>query len=365
MNRKSFLKYTALTAAGGSLLLQGCRNKDVTPETHKETSTKYKWKMVTTWPPNFPVLGEACQLFADWVEQMSLGQMTIQVYGAGELIPAYEVFDAVSSGASEMGNGASYYWAGKAPATQFFTAVPFGMNAQQMNAWIYCGGGLALWHELYEKYNLIAFPSGNTTMQMAGWFNKEINSVSDLKGLKMRIPGLGGKVLSKAGGTAVLSSGNELYTNLERGVIDALEWIGPYHDYVMGFHQIAKYYYSPGWHEPGSVLENMINLKSFNSLPDHLKIIIETACYRMNLWVISEFEAKNNEYLEKIKNESGVEIRQFSPDILSELKKHTREVLQEIADNDPMAAKVYESFKQFAGNIRNWAQYSEKLYHNM
>jgi len=321
--------------------------------------------MVTTWPPNFPVLGEACQLFADWVDQMSLGQMKIKVYGAGELIPGLEVFDAVSSGAAEMGNGAAYYWAGKSPATQFFAAVPFGMNAQQMNAWIYSGGGLALWQELYKKFGLIAFPAGNTTMQMGGWFNKEINTIDDFKGLKMRIPGLGGKVLTKAGGTAVLSSGNEIYTNLERGVIDATEWIGPYHDYVMGFHKIAKYYYSPGWHEPGSVLENMFNLKEFEALPAHLKVILETASARMNLWVISEFEAKNNEYLNKIKAEKSVELRKFSPEILQILKKYTDEVLHEMAATDAFTKKVYDSFNTFRNDIKSWAAYSEKLYHEL
>ena len=365
MDRKQFIKASVVTAGAG-ILLGSCNNQTAT--TQDITSLiqkKYNWKMVTTWPPNFPVLGEACQLFADWVDQMSLGQMKIKVYGAGELIPGLEVFDAVSSGAAEMGNGAAYYWAGKSPATQFFAAVPFGMNAQQMNAWIYSGGGLALWKELYKKFGLIAFPAGNTTMQMGGWFNKEINTIDDFKGLKMRIPGLGGKVLTKAGGTAVLSSGNEIYTNLERGVIDATEWIGPYHDYVMGFHKIAKYYYSPGWHEPGSVLENMFNLKEFEALPAHLKVILETASARMNLWVISEFEAKNNEYLNKIKAEKGVELRKFSPEILQILKKHTDDVLQEMAAADPITKKVYDSFNTFRNDIKSWAAYSEKLYHEL
>ena len=365
MDRKQFLKASAVTAGAG-ILLGGCNNQAATNQDITSLiQKKYNWKMVTTWPPNFPVLGEACQLFADWVDQMSLGQMKIKVYGAGELIPGLEVFDAVSSGAAEMGNGAAYYWAGKSPATQFFAAVPFGMNAQQMNAWIYSGGGLALWHELYRKFGLIAFPAGNTTMQMGGWFNKEINTIDDFKGLKMRIPGLGGKVLTKAGGTAVLSSGNEIYTNLERGVIDATEWIGPYHDYVMGFHKIAKYYYSPGWHEPGSVLENMFNLKEFEALPTHLKVILETASARMNLWVISEFEAKNNEYLNKIKAEKGVELRKFSPEILQILKKYTDEVLHEMAATDAFTKKVYNSFNTFRNDIKSWAAYSEKLYHEL
>ena len=355
MDRKQFIKASVVTAGAG-ILLGGCNNQAATNQDITSLiQKKYNWKMVTTWPPNFPVLGEACQLFADWVDQMSLGQMKIKVYGAGELIPGLEVFDAVSSGAAEMGNGAAYYWAGKSPATQFFAAVPFGMNAQQMNAWIYSGGGLALWQELYKKFGLIAFPAGNTTMQMGGWFNKEINTIDDFKGLKMRIPGLGGKVLTKAGGTAVLSSGNEIYTNLERGVIDATEWIGPYHDYVMGFHKIAKYYYSPGWHEPGSVLENMFNLKEFEALPAHLKVILESASARMNLWVISEFEAKNNEYLNKIKAEKGVELRKFSPEILQILKKYTDEVLHEMAATDAFTKKVYASFNTFRNEIKFWA----------
>lgn len=365
MNRKKFIRDLSVAALGGGALLSSCRQKGQEHHTETRKEAEYKWKMVTTWPPNFPVLGEGCQKFADWVHQMSGGQMSIKVYGAGELIPGLEVFDAVSSGASEMGNGASYYWAGKSPAAQFFTAVPFGMNAQQMNAWLYCGGGLELWQELYSKFGLIAFPSGNTTMQMAGWFNKEINDISDFKGLKMRIPGLGGKVLTKAGGTAVLSSGSEIYTNLERGVIDATEWIGPYHDYVMGFHKIAKYYYSPGWHEPGSVLENIFNLKAFNELPDHLRAILETASARMNVWVISEFEAKNNLYLQKLINEEKVDIRKIKPEILTQLKKYTDEILAEMAAADPFTKKVYDSFTTFAKDIRNWASYSEKLYHEL
>jgi TRAP-type mannitol/chloroaromatic compound transport system substrate-binding protein len=365
MDRKTFIKKSSIAVLGSSVLLSACEAKDEKKKAKIDLSKKYNWKMVTTWPPNFPVLGQACQLFADWVYQMSAGQMSIKVYGAGELIPGLEVFDAVSSGASEMGNGAAYYWAGKSAAAQFFTSVPFGMNAQQMNAWIYGGEGLALWHELYKKFGLIVFPAGNTTMQMAGWFNKEINHIEDFKGLKMRIPGLGGKVLAKAGGTAVLSSGSEIYTNLERGVIDATEWIGPYHDYIMGFHKIAKYYYAPGWHEPGSVLENIFNLKAYNNLPEHLKVILETASARMNIWVMSEFESKNNEYLEKLKLENKVQIRKFSPEIMAELKRYTDDVLRETASQDAFTQKVYDSFMTFAKNIRNWASYSEKLYHDM
>ncbi|MBK9253974.1 MAG: ABC transporter substrate-binding protein [Saprospiraceae bacterium] len=365
MKRKTFLKTTALAAIGAGTALISCNNKNSDIEAPGIiTSKKYNWKMVTTWPPNFPVLGEGCNLLADWIEKMSAGQMTIKVYGSGELIPGLECFDAVSSGAAEIGSGASYYWAGKAPAAPFFTAVPFGMNAQHMNAWLYCGGGIELWRELYSGFGLIPFPGGNTGVQMAGWFNREMNSIQDFKGLKMRIPGLGGKVLSKAGGTAILSSGNEIFTNLERGVIDATEWIGPYHDYKMGFHKIAKYYYAPGWHETGSTLEFFFNLKAFNELPSHLKSIIESAAARVNIWVLSEFEAKNNEYMVKLLDEK-TDVRIFSPDILKQLKGYTTEVLEELASADPFTKKVFESYSSFSKNIRNWSKYSEKLYYNL
>ncbi|NPA24306.1 MAG: ABC transporter substrate-binding protein, partial [Deltaproteobacteria bacterium] len=231
MKRREVLKKAGVGAVG-----LGAAGLALKPR--KASAKKvYHWKMVTTWPPHFPVLGESADMIAKWVEEMSEGRLKITVYGGGELVPPLGVFDAVSSGTVEMGHGAAYYWAGKHPATQFFAAVPFGLNAQGMNAWIVSGGGQQLWDELYAKFNLKAWPAGNTGVQMGGWFNKEINSINDLKGLKMRIPGLGGKVLAKAGGNAVLVAGGEIYTNLDRGVIDATEWVGPYHDYKMGFYK--------------------------------------------------------------------------------------------------------------------------------
>lgn len=304
-------------------------------------------------------------MYADWVRQMSGGRIDIKVYGGGTLVPALEVFDAVSSGASEMGSGASYYWGGKEPSLQFFTSVPFGMNAQQMNSWLYCGGGLDLYETEYAKYNMVPFPAGNTGVQMAGWFNREINTIEDFKGLKMRIPGLGGKVLERAGGTAVLSAGSELYTNLERGVIDATEWIGPYHDYLMGFHEIAKYYYSPGWHEPGSNLEVVINKRLFDSLSADLQEILRTAAFRLNMWTLSEFEAKNNEYLQKILTETDVEVRRLNDDVLAQLRTYTTETLEDLANQSPLTRKVYDSYRMFQKNIGQWSQYSESSYHTM
>ena len=196
------------------------------------------------------------------------------MYGAGELVPAFEVFDAVSRGTAEMGHGAAYYWKGKSEAAQFFAAVPFGMNAQEMNAWFYYGGGLELWREIYAPFGLMPAPAGNTGVQMGGWFNKEINRLDDLKGLKMRIPGLGGEVLRRAGGTPVNLPGGEIFTALQTGAIDATEWVGPYNDLAFGLHKAAKYYYYPGWHEPGTTLEAIVNKQAFDALPKDLQSIV-------------------------------------------------------------------------------------------
>ena len=212
-----------------------------TPAGESANQPDYTWRMVTTWPKNFPGLGTTAELFAERVEAMSGGRMTIQVFGANEIVPAMGVFDAVSDGSAEMGHGGSDYWRGKVPAAQFFTTIPFGMNAQEMNAWLHHGGGLELWREVYEPFDIIPFAGGNTGIQMAGWFNKEINSMEDLRGLKMRIPGLAGDVFNRAGGSAVNIPGGELYTSLQTGVIDAAEWVGPANDQSFGFHQIARY----------------------------------------------------------------------------------------------------------------------------
>ena len=303
-------------------------------------------------------------MYADWVKEMTNGQVEIKVYGGGTLVPALEVFDAVSSGAAEMGSGASYYWAGKNPALQFFTCVPFGFNAQQMNSWLYAGGGMELWQEYYAKYNLVPFAGGNTGVQMAGWFNKEINTIDDFKGLKMRIPGLGGKVIEEVGGTPVLSAGSEIYTNLERGVIDATEWIGPYHDYLMGFHDIAKYYYSPGWHEPGANLEIIINKRLYDNLPKHIQTVLDAAAYKLNAWTLAEFEAKNNEYLQKIINESDAELRRLSPEVLRGLHEVREQMINDLVTKNPDSQKVYASVSKFHKNMLDWSKRSERPYNN-
>lgn len=352
--------------AASLLLLLGACGKPASQEAKTDTAAApektYSWKMVTTWPPNFPIFQEGVERFAKDVETMSDGKMKIKVFAGGELVPPLQTFDAVSQGTVELGHGAGYYWAGKIPAAQFFTAVPFGMNAQGMNAWLYGGGGHELWQELYAKHNLVPFPMGNTGVQMGGWFNKKINSVSDLKGLKMRIPGLGGKVFAKAGGTPVLLPGGEIYTALERGTIDATEWVGPFHDERLGLYRAAKYYYYPGWHEPGPVLELTVNKKAWDSLGDDLKKAIETAAASANMWMLSQFEAKNLAALGKLKDEHKVEVFPFPDDVIKELKRLTAEVLQEESAKDADFKRVHEAYSQFSKDNDGWSALSEGAY---
>lgn len=370
MKRRKFLDKAIATAAvvGSGGVLSACggdeKQKKTLESVNINFNKSFRWKMVTTWPPNFPVVGEGCVLMAKWIEEMSGGRMKIHVYGGGELIPALECFDAVSNGAVEMGHGVAYYWAGKVPAAQFFGAVPFGMNANQSNSWVISGEGGKLWEEIYQPFDLLPITCGNTGVQMGGWFNREINTVDDLKGLKMRIPGLGGKVFNKAGGTAVLVSGNEVYTNLERGVIDATEWIGPYHDYKMGFYQVAKNYYYPGWHEPGATLELLINKSKLAELPSDLQQIIKTAAYRLNHWMGAEFDAKNAVFLNKLVKEEGVKLKEFPSEVLKTFNFYTQETITELVDRDPTSRKVYESYTTFRKSLESWSNISERAYYD-
>lgn len=327
------------------------------------TGEHYQWKMITTWPKNFPGLGFAAENFSRAVEEMSNGRLTVHVYGAGEIVPAMAVFDAVSQGVVDAGHGASYYWKGKVPASVFFTSVPFGLNAQEMNSWLHYGGGLELWQEAYAPYNLVPMAGGSTGVQMAGWFNKEINSIDDLKGLKMRIPGLAGEVFAAAGGTAVTIPGGELYTSMQTGVIDALEWVGPYNDKSLGFQEVAKYYYYPGWHEPGSILEFIVNQDSLEALPSDLQAIVKYASRAVSQDMLDEYTARNNAALESL-IEEGVQLRRLPDDVLLALWRGSQLVMENLVESDPMAAKVYESYRKFYKGARSYHHISEQAYIN-
>ena len=328
-----------------------------------QTQQVYKWRMATTWPKNFPGLGMAAENFANWINTASNGRMQVTVYGANELVPPLGVFDAVSSGSVELGHGGAYYWKGKIPAAPFFTSVPFGMNAQEMNGWLHYGNGLTLWREAYAPFNIVPFAGGNTGVQMAGWFNKEINSMADIQGLKMRIPGLGGEVFARAGGVAVNIPGNELYTSLQTGVIDATEWVGPYNDLAFGFHQVAKYYYYPGWHEPGPTLELIVNKTALESLPADLQKLVEVTARAVNQDMLDEYTARNNRAMNELVNKHGVQIKRLPKDVLDNLKRISEQMYAEQSAKDPFFAKVYADYQAFRDQAKNYHAISEEAYY--
>ncbi|TKB49623.1 TRAP transporter substrate-binding protein [Ferrimonas aestuarii] len=345
------------------LLLAGCGAEQAqSGGAEAQPAQRYQWKLVTSWPKNFPGLGMAPERFAERVNQMSNGRLTVTVYGAGDLVPAFEVFDAVSQGTAEMGHSAAYYWKGKTPAAQFFTSIPFGMNAQEMNGWLRYGGGMALWHEVYAPFGIKPLAGGNTGVQMGGWFNKEINSVEDFKGLKMRLPGLGGEVLARLGGAPVTLPGRELFTALQTGAIDATEWVGPYNDLAFGLHKAAQYYYYPGWHEPGSSMEFLVNQQAFDALPKDLQAIVVSASQVVNQDMLDEYTMRNIEALRALEEEHGVKLRRFPQDLLVELKRVSEQLIAEQSAKDPMMQKVYDSYTEFAKGVERYHKISEEAY---
>ncbi len=356
MDRRSFLKAGAAGIAAAVVSYPG-------KSTHAQT--KWDWRLVMSWGISDPFGPEACQQMAKDMAVMTKGAVNIKVFGAGELVPAFGVFDAVSQGSVEMFHSASYYWAGKIPASQFFCSVPFGMTPQQSNGWYYEGGGLELWREIYAPHNLIPFPAGNTGIQMGGWFRKEIKTAADFKGLKYRMPGIGGKVVAAAGATVVLTPGAEIFAALERGVIDGAEWVGPAYDITLGLHQAAKYYYFPGWHEPSTSNELVINTKAWNSLPKEIQEMMSNATYKMNMWLLSVYEKRNSEVLVDLTTKYKVQLRKFPDDLLKVLADASDKVNQQLADSDPTAKKVYEAYKKYQTLNRAWNKYTEYAYVDM
>ena len=328
------------------------------------TAEQIKWKLVTTWPKGLPGLGSAPENFAPRVEEMSNGRLSIRVYGAGEVVPPFEVFDAVSQGVAEMGHGSSYYWKGKIPSSVFYTAVPFGMTAQEMNGWLHYGGGLELWRELYAPFGVRPFAGGSTGVQMAGWFNRELKSAEDLNGLKMRIPGLAGEVFTASGGTSVRLAGGEIYTSMQTGVIDAVEWVGPYNDRTLGLMEVAEYYYYPGWHEPGAMLEFTVNQAAFDRLPADLQAIVEGAARATNQDMLDEFTARNNSSLTSLLEEYETKLRPLPDDVMDILHSNAVIALDKLKEDDPMAAKISASYEDFLDGVRTYHEISERAYLN-
>jgi len=367
MDRRKFV--SALGLGLGAAALAGCgqndsENKpaaggDNAPAKAADNEVR-EWKLVTAWPKNYPGLGTGANRFAERVTAMSGGRLTIKVHGAGELVPAMGVFDAVRDGSAEMGHSASYYWKGKHPATPFFTAVPFGLTAQELNSWVNFGGGQELWDELYGEFGLKPLPCGNSGTQMAGWFRKEINSLEDIKGLKIRAPGLAGEVMQRIGATPVQMPGGEVFISMQTGALDAADWVGPYNDLTFGLHKVAKYYYYPGWQEPGAMLEMMINKEKWDALPEDLQAIVKSAAEAENQHIYDEFTARNAEALKQLVNEHGVKLRRLPDEVLEALEKTSQEAVEDLVAGNDQARRIYESYRDFRDSVMPYIAVAEQ-----
>lgn len=358
MKRRDFLMATPWAA------MAAC-SQDAKQQKAKPSQSLYKWKMITSWPKNFPVLGTSAEYLAELIRQTSAGRIEVKVYAAGELVPPFACFDAVSEGVAELAHSASYYWKGKNPAFQFFSTMPFGMNAAQAAAWLNEGDGLSLWREAYAPYNVVPIPAGNTGIQMGGWFNREINRLSDFKGLKIRIPGLAGDVVKRVGATPVSLAGGDLLTSMQTGVIDAVEWAAPFPDLAFGLHKVARYYYYPGWQEPGVQCECMVGRQAFESLPKDLQAVVYTASQVAGQTMRFDFTDKNNQALLALRERHGVILKSFPDEVLSGLRAAAEEVIGEIAEHSELARRVYNSYRAFQRKTAGWQAISEKAYYEM
>jgi TRAP-type mannitol/chloroaromatic compound transport system substrate-binding protein len=326
---------------------------------------KVQWRMSTAWTPALDHLQGVAQRLAKVIEEMSGGRFRIEVFPGGQIMQPFECFEAASQGKIEAFMASAYYWTAREPAVEWFTAVPFGMNAEGMAAWYYQGDGLKLWEEAYAAFNLVPRPATAASPQMAGWFRRKINATSDYKGLKMRIgTSLGGKIYVKAGGTAVLTPGSEIYAALERGVIDAAEWIGPHDDMKLGLQNTARHYYYPGWHEPGNTTEFGFNKKAYQALPVDLQRTLDHAAAAAQVYGLTDFHVKNAIALERLRTEfkGQVEVLQLPVPVLRDLKKLAAEVVREESEKTPMARKVHASFTKFQALVGPWDHVAEGAY---
>ena len=328
---------------------------------------KVQWRMSTGWTAALDVLQGAAQRLAMVLEEMSGGRFRIEVFPGGQIMQPFECFDAASQGKIEAFMASPQYWKDKEPALEWFATIPFGMNCEGMAAWYYQGDGLKLMEEAYGTFNLVPRPALWNAPQMAGWFRKKINTIGDFKGLKMRIPNLGGKVVARAGGTTVLTPGGEIYAALERGVIDASEWVGPHDDMKLGLHKTARYYYYPGWHEPGTVNEFGFNKKAYDALPVDLRRMLDHAAAAVQVYGRTDFHVKNATALERLKTEfkGKVEVLQLPAPVLRDLKKISAEVIREESEKTPMARKVHASFTKFQALVGPWDRVAEGVYHQL
>lgn len=359
MKRRDFLKTTAVGVAAGSVLA-GCGPSNESGPAI-QTQPMVRWQLASSYSQAVDLLYGAAQQIAERVEALTSGRFTIRTYQAGEIVPGLEVLDAVQKGTVQLGQTASYYYTGKNPALAFDTGVPFGLTARQHNAWMYHGGGLELMRDAFADFNVINLPMGNTGAQMGGWFRREITSLQDLRGLKMRIPGLGGEVMNELGVTVQVLSPGEIYTALERGAIDAAEWVGPYDDVKLGFAEIAKHYYYPGWWEPSASIALYINRDAWDQLPSTYQEALVTAATESNITMLANYDAKNTEALPSVV-EQGVQLRPFSAEILQAAQQTAETIIEDRAASNPGYNTVYTAFKKWRSDSQQWFGTAEKAF---
>ncbi|WP_417317630.1 TRAP transporter substrate-binding protein [Emcibacter sp.] len=353
MQRRKFLKSSAI----GSL---GVAASGLAAPAY--AAGRRNLKMVTTWPKNFPGIGTRAVQFARDVEAATDGDIRIKVYAAGELVPALGAFDAVSGGKADVYHGVDYYWQGKHKAFSFFGAVPFGLTPQEVVQWLNYGGGQELWDELSGQFNVKPLLCGNTSMQMGGWFKKEINSLEDFKGLRMRIPGMGGEILKRLGATPVTKSGGEIFLALSQGNIDASEWVGPWNDLAFGFYKIAPYYYTSVFHEPAAAVAAGFNKEVWESLNKSQQAIITAVAGDNHQKSVAEFNAQNIVALRTLVDEHGVKLRTFSPEIMKKLAEVASDVVQEVGETDELSRRIYNSYMETRKNCMDWAEIADEPY---
>lgn len=352
-----------LLMGAGAAALAACSRPGDTPAPAGAARAERNWKMVTSWPRDFPGLGAGAVALAESITRASGGRIAITVHGGNELVAPFEVFDAVAAGTAELGHSASYFWRARSEAAPFFCTVPFGLNAQEMNAWLYSGGGLSLWRELYAKSGIVPFPAGNTGVQTAGWSNREIASLADLRGLKIRIAGLGAEVVARLGAVPVNVAGADIFEALKAGTIDASEWLGPLNDLAFGLFRVAKYCYFPGWQEPGPTIECLVNQRAWDGLPDDLRAIVEACCRAANDAMLAEFTVGNQRALKVLRDEHGVEFRRLPGPVLAALRAESDVVLEAVAARDPFARRVHDAYVAFRDEVRGWHSVSEVPYY--
>lgn len=327
----------------------------------------FRWRMTSAYGAGTPFYttgpGSATD-FVRRVNEASGGRLTIDFYAAGELVPALEGFDAVRGGMVQMNWGNAFFWSGRSFAAQYFTAVPFGMNAAAVNAWLYHGGGQALWDEVYADFGLRALPAGNTGMQMTGWFKSPLEGLDSFKGLRMRAPGLTGRVYQELGVNVQVLPGGEIFPALERGVIDAAEFVGPYLDRQLGLQNAASHYYTPGWHEPSNVTELLINEAAWQSLPDDLKAIVKNCAAACNDISLAWCNANNATALKDLVDNEGVTLHELPEGVLPRLHELTMDTLAGYADSDPMVARVHNAYFDFKNRTLDWLNVSERVLYN-